>query len=273
MTIKTITKSLALAAACTSLSAFAGTPAPAPAAGPAPAPVDLWTGSVTLGWDTDYIFRGLHVTDDLVTAALDLNFTLSDNATLNLNAWYANGSGTADNYDELNLYAKVLFKINDSFSIGPSFRWYTYPDFGGGDQYEPGLELAWIPCANTTVNFGVFYETETDALYAELGAAYTHKVNDTFSFVFGGLISYLDRDDFSPGDPVVIPPIPASGFDTSGFNHAALYIKAPITLKSNLTLTPYIAWNIPMDTIEDLDGLNPGQDDDFYGGIALTAGF
>jgi hypothetical protein len=61
--------------------------------------------------------------------------------------------------------------------------------------------------------------------------------------------------------------------DTSGFNHAAVFLKAPITLKPNVTLTPYIAWNIPMDTIEDFDGLNPGQDDDFYGGAALTVGF
>jgi hypothetical protein len=272
MTIKTITKSLALVAACTSLTAYAGTPAPAPAA-PAPAPADLWTGSVTLGWDSDYIFRGLHVTDQSVTAALDLNVALSDTVTLNLNAWYLNGAGSGDPYDELNLYAKLLFKINDQFSIGPSFRYYDYPFAGGGEQYEPGLELVWLPCPNATVNFGLFYETETDALYAELGASYTHKVNDTFSLVFGGVISYLDRDDFVAAQPLLFPPIPQSGFDSNGFNHGAIYVKAPITLKSNVTLTPYIAWNIPLEAIEDNGGLNPGQDDEFYGGAAITVGF
>lgn len=257
MTIKTITKSLALAAACTSLTAFAGTPAPAPA--PAPPPADLWTGSVTLGWDTDYIFRGFHVTDESATAALDLNFALSDTMTLNLNAWYLNGAGGGDSYDELNLYAKLLFKVSDTLSIGPSFRYYYYPFVSGGEQYEPGLELAWAPCANSSVTFGVFYETETEALYAELGASYTFKVNDSFSVVPGAVISYLDRDQ--------------GAVDINDFNHFAVYVKAPITLKENVTLTPYVAWNCPLDAIDSAGGLNNGQDDEFYGGVALTVGF
>jgi len=258
MTIKTITKSLALAAACTNLTATAGVvvhSAPAPA----PAPTSLWTGSVTLGYDSDYIFRGLHVTDGLATATLDLNYAISDKWSLNLNAWYANGAERNDDYDELDLYAKLLYKVNDKFSIGPSFRYYAYPFAGDGDQYEPGVEAVFAPCPNTTINLGAYYETESEAFYVELGASYNYKINDNFSLVPGAVISYLDRSGW--------------GVDTNGFNHAAFYIKAPITLKSNVTLTPYIAWNIPLDAIDDNDGLNPNQDDQFYGGASLTVGF
>jgi hypothetical protein len=269
MILKTITKSLALAAACTSLTATAGVaPAPAP---PAPAPAtDFWTGSVTLGWDSDYIFRGLHVTDDLFTATLDLNFALNDRWTLNLNAWYANAVEENNPYDELDLYAKLLYKVNDQFSFGPSFRYYTYPfDNSFEDQYEPGVEAVWSPCPNSTVNLGLFYETQTEAFYAELGASYTWKVNDMVSFVPGAVISYLNRDDASydtEGTRV-------SGYDISDFNHFAVYLKAPITLKKNVILTPYIAWNIPLDAIDDAGGLNDGQDDEFYGGASLSVGF
>ena len=258
MTIKTITKGLALAAACTSLTATAGV-APAPAPAPAPASSDFWTGSVTLGWDSDYIFRGLDVTDDLATSALDLNFAVSDTATLNIGAWYANGFGKGDDYDELNLYAKLMFKVSDTLSVGPSFRYYDYPFASGGEQYEPGLELAWTPCTNASVTFGAFYETESDALYLELGSSYTFKINENVSLVPGAVISYLDRDGW--------------GVDVSDFNHFAVYVKAPITLKKNVTLTPYVAWNVPLDAIDSIGGLNNGQDDEFYGGAALTVGF
>ena len=256
MTTKTTILSLALAAAgcCTATAGVAPAPAPAPAP-----ETSLWTGSVSLGYDTKYIFRGLHVTDDLATATLDLNYALSDRLTLNLNAWYVNGAGHGVNYDELNLYAKLLYKVNDQFSFGPSFRYYDYPFASGGEQYEPGIEGVWTPCANTVINMGLYYETESDALYAELGASYTHKVTDTFYLVPGAVISYLDRDGW--------------GVNTSGFNHAALFVKAPITLGSNVTLTPYIAYNIPLETIEDNGGLNPGQDDQFYGGATLSVGF
>lgn len=269
MTTKTTILSLALAAS--SLTALAGTPAPAPA--PAPAPeTSLWTGSVTLGYDSKYIFRGLHVTDDLATAGLDLNYALSDATSLNLNVWYANGAGHLDDYDELNIYGRLSHKFSDTFTGAVSFRYYDYPSVSGGEQYEPGLEGVWTPCPNATVNMGIFWETETEALYAELGASYTYKINDTFSLVPGAVISYLDRNDYSVSPLLIDPPI-TSGYDISGMNHAALYLKAPITLKSNVTLTPYIAYNIPMDTIEDNDGLNPNQDDQFYGGAALTVGF
>jgi hypothetical protein len=270
MTTKTTILSLALAAS--SLTALAGTPAPAPA--PAPAvESSLWTGSVTLGYDSKYIFRGLHVTDDLATAALDLNYAVNDRVTLNMNVWYANGAGHLDDYDELNLYGRMSYKFSDSFTGAISFRYYDYPSVSGGEQYEPGLEGVWTPCENTTINMGIFWETETEALYAELGASYVFKISDTFSIIPGAVISYLDRNDYVSEQPEIWPPIMASGYDASGMNHAALYIKAPITLKSNVTLTPYIAYNMPLDTIEDAGGLNPDQDDQFYGGASLTVGF
>ena len=38
---------------------------------------------------------------------------------------------------------------------------------------------------------------------------------------------------FVAGQPLIFPPIPQSGFETSDFNHAAIYLKAPIMLKPN----------------------------------------
>lgn len=268
MTISKSLKSLALIAACSALNAQAGTaPAPAPAA-PAPAPAAAtspWSGSLTLGYDTDYIYRGVEVfgygrAEDLFTASLDLNYQINDRLTWNIGAWYGNSVADAD-YDEIDLYTKLLYKVNDSFSFGPSFRFYNYPYIlrGNSDQYEIGLEGIWTPCANVTVNAGAFYETESEGFYAELGATYTYKINDTFSLVPGALVSYLDRDSSS------------FGLGTSDFNHASFFVKAPVALRENVTLTPYVALNVPLDGVDEIT--LDTQDDEFYGGVSLSVGF
>lgn len=271
MTIRHITKSLVLLAACSALSAHAGVSAPAPAPAPAPASTSLWSGSVTLGYDTDYIYRGVQVyggggyAKDLVTGALDLNYQINDRLTWNINAWYGNSFDPDSSYDELDLYTRLLYKVNDQFAIGASFKYYYYPVFDGSsydEQFEPGVELVWNPCANTTVNFGAFYETESEAFYLELGTNYVYKINETFSLVPGALISYVDRDDsdFAP--------------DSSDFNHAAIYLKAPIALKSNFTVTPYVAVNFPLGGVDDVADWSGGdQDEEFYGGVSVSVGF
>ena len=134
MTNRNIIKSLTLLAACSALTAQAGV-TPAPAAAPASAPESLWTGSVTLGYDTDYIFRGVEVfgtgmngrAEDLVTGTLDLNYAINDRLTWNLNAWYGSSAASGTNYEELDLYTRLLYKVNDQFSFGPSFKYYYYP--------------------------------------------------------------------------------------------------------------------------------------------------
>lgn len=276
MTNRIIIKSLTLLAACSALTAQAGvTSAPAPAPAPAPVTSDsLWSGSVSLGYDTDYIFRGVEVfgtgthgrAEDLVTAALDVNYAINDRWTWNFNAWYGSSAASGTDYEELDLYTRLLYKVNDSFSFGPSFKYYYYPTFNPGnfdEQFEPGLEAIWTPCANTTVNIGAFYETEAEQLYVELGVNHVFKINDMFSLVPGALISYIDRDNGNWGGT------------PSDFNHAAVYLKAPITLKSNVTLTPYIAVNIPLDGVDattDSFSLSR-QDEEFYGGAVLAVGF
>ena len=264
MTLSTTIKSLALIAACSALNAQAGV-TPAPVA-PAPAPsVSPWSGSVTLGYDSEYIFRGVEVygygkANDLFTGSIDLNYQINDRLTWNFNAWYGNSVADAD-YDEIDLYTKLLYKVNDSFSFGPSFKYYNYPYLDGGnfDQYEIGLEGVWSPCANTSINLGAFYETESEAFYAELGVSYLYKINDRFALVPGAVISYLDRDSSE------------FGASASGFNHSAVYLKAPITLKENVTLTPYIAVNFPLDAVDDITA--DSQDDEVYGGVSLSVGF
>jgi hypothetical protein len=262
MTIRNTISAALLAS--TVITAQAGVISSGPSA-PPPAPSsDFWSGSVSLGYDTDYIFRGFETSEDNLWGSLDLNFNLSDRWTLNLNAWFTSSTtevtGPGIEYDELNLYARLFYKVNDQLSFGPSLRWYDYPSIPNvNDELEAGLELAYAPCACSNVTFGVFYNEELDALYAELGASYTFKLTDRVSLVPGAVIGYRDVEDT----------------DINDFSHATLYVKMPIALKENVTLTPYIAGNFPMDgTDEATDAFEMArQDDEIYGGVSLTVGF
>jgi len=245
-------------------SAYAGTSAPAK--GPvAPPPIyeesSMITGSVTLGYDTDYVYRGFEVlgvdgtdADDLVWGALDLNAALSDQLSLNFNTWYASSGRT--NYDELNVYTRLTYDFG-AIAVGPSFKWYHYPHYPSSidNQYEVGLEFFATPVENLALSLGGFYEFEAEQWYIQLDANYTVKVSDRFSLVPGAAISYIDVSsaDFA--------------LDLSDFHHVSVYLKAPIQLAKNVVLTPYIAGNFPLSNIDEY------QDNIVYGGASLSVSF
>ena len=246
--------------------AFAGTSAPATSAkGPVAPPIveesSMITGSVSLGYDTDYVYRGFEVlsadgddADNLVWGALDVNAALTDKLSLNFNTWYA--SSADSNYDELDLYTRLTYNLGP-VSIGPSFKWYHYPHYPSSidNQYEVGLELFASPVENLALSTGAFYEFEAEQWYFQFDANYTVKINDSFSLVPGATISYIDVSS------------PEFALDLSDFHHVALYLKAPIQLAKNVVLTPYIAGNFPLSDIDEV------QDDIVYGGANISVSF
>lgn len=256
--------SLVLGSALTG-AAFAGA-APSGKAPKNPTPVvqeesSMLTGSVTLGYDSRYVFKGWEPLttggdkiDHLISGALDLNAALSDKLTLNFNAWYG---GSADvHYTELDLYTKLSYNAGP-FSIGPSFKWYHYPTYPGAidNQYEVGLEIAASPVENLAVSAGAFYEFESEWWYFQVDANYTIKVTDWLSLVPGAQISVVDVDDAD------------FALHESGFHHTQVYLRAPIKVSKDITLTPYIAGNFPLGDLE------PLQDNLLFGGAALSWSF
>ena len=248
-------------AVCTIVPALAGTPAAKAPLAPAPA-APAMTGSLTLGYDTQYLYRGYEVlsssgekAENLLWGALDLNFGLTDKLSLNLNAWYAQ-SGSA-NYSEVDLYTRLSYNFG-AFTAGPSFKYYGYPKYGDAvdTQLEPGIEATITAIPNTTIYLGAFYELEAEQFYYELGVSYTAKICDSFSLVPGVSISYIDVDsaDFA--------------LNESDFHHVTVSLKAPIALTKTITLTPYIAGNFPIG-----DQVDSFQDNLVYGGANVSFSF
>ncbi len=233
--------------ACTAISAQAGAAATAAPAPQAPSS-SVWTGSVTLGYDTDYIFRGQEVSTDNVSTRLDLNYGLSAGSTLNLNAWYTNS--TDSNFDELNLTATVNYKLSDCMTIGPSLRHYSYPTSNANTELEFGVALG-TAVGGLPVNLAAYYNEETEGYYLELGTSKSFKVSDTLNLVTSAAIGYMDTDA-----------------GVSDLSHATVSVALPINL-NGVTLTPYVAGNFPLDGIDAITT----QDDEIVGGVSLKVGF
>lgn len=241
---------------------FAGDVSIAPPPPPVEESSSIFSGSVTLGFDSDYVYRGFEIYGPngkkarrLVHSALDLNVALTDSLSWDLGAWYA--SSSVGDYDELNLATKFNYSVGP-VTISPSFRWYNYPDFSSpvDNQYEVGLEVSVTPVEGLSLTLGGFYEFEAEQWLFTFDANYTIKIGERFALVPGATISYIDVHDQT------------WGLDFDGFHHVSAYLKAPISLFKNVTLTPYIAANFPISN--ELDAI---QDNIVYGGATFSVSF
>jgi hypothetical protein len=212
-------------------------------------------GSVSVGYDTQYIYRGVEVGDHLVWGAIDLNIPFSESLKLNINTWYGALADTPSDYGELDVYTALRYKVNDMVTFGPSYKWYHYTQAEDGaldNQHEIGLEATITPVENLGVYVGAFYEFEVEGFYYELGLSYTAAINDNVSLIPYTKVSYSDDSTVA---------------DSSEFNHVAVGLNVPIKLTAKATLTPFIEVNIP------LDNLDANQDEEVHGGAAISVSF
>ncbi len=210
--------------------------------------------SVTLGYDTQYIYRGVEVGDHLIWSALDLNVPLSDSLKWNFNAWYGALADTPSDYGELDLYTALRYTAGP-VTFGPSYKWYHYTQAEGGaleNQHEIGLEATISPVSGLAIYTGAFYEFEVEGFYYEFGVSYTAQINENFALVPGAKVSYSDDSTVA---------------NSSEFNHVAVSLAAPIKLTSKATLTPFVELNIP------LDNLDANQDEEVHGGAFISVAF
>lgn len=223
---------------------LAPTPAPLPASGGL---VDEIGAEISFGYDSVYMFRGVDFGESLVWTDVNLTLPLADSLELNVGAWYA---GLADeDYSELDLYAGLTYNIDDSLSVGLGYTHYYYPR-SDDDYGEVGVTLGYS-ISGVDLGVGYYYDLEIEGSYYEVGASYEIALSDSVSLVPGVVVGF--GDDY---------------YGVSGGSHVGLSLGLPIKLTSTATLTPYVAGNLPIDSLD-----SAGEDDQVYGGIALTVTF
>ncbi len=216
--------------------------------------------TASLAYDTDYMFRGVQFAQNLVSGTIDVVVPINKTFSLDLNAWY--GASVDDSaaafagggsYGELDLSATLLAKITSNLTAGLKYTWYDYVGNAGHslkDVNEIGITLA-TTLKTIDLSAGAYYDFTAEGYYYEFGASHAFKINDWLSLVPGALISFG-----------------SNYYGVDGGNHIKLSLAAPIKLSKTATLTPYIAGNLPYDSLKD-----NGEKDRVYGGVSLSITF
>jgi hypothetical protein len=296
-----ITKTVLALTACASLNAFAGTAGKAVA--PAPETDDSLfgtfgipiTGSVDVGWDSRYYFRGLWFADQIAWSGISLSMPLSmisENLTLGFGALYTSTvetivgggvpAGTPGNlldYSELDLTASLTYDLK-FMKLGVVYTNYQFFDgfsgtlnngaaFGLGEYAVKSVPE--IGVVASTSQFGVnaylgyYYDFNIGGSYFEVGADYPVKVLPYLTFVPAVKAGY-GLDYYSNGAPENGG---LFGGVTSGFTHVLFSLAAPVNLTKTATLTPYVAWNVSGRARQS----NNATDNEVFGGVKLSVSF
>lgn len=212
-------------------------------------PADLGV-SVTAGYNSHYIFRGVNTGENQITTQIDYDIP---GIPLAVGAWYGNpttGSGVNPGHtDELNLYANL------SHSFGAMEAWlgytaYIYPEGGAEDTNEVGVGVGGA-LGPIDLALGLYYDFGIEGWYMDLTAGHSFTLCDFASLDLSAGISY--QIDYYAGG--------------SEWNSVLLMAAIPIALNDHATLTPYIAGTFALDAIDSI------QDDELFGGISLAVKF
>jgi hypothetical protein len=220
----------------TTLLAATGLAQTAAAAAPAPVALDL-----TVGYDSEYYYRGLWFSNDNTWFNLGASKKLDDKTTASALAYYTADSGST--YQELDLGASLAYDAGfATLTAGYTYFFFFdgYSATGLGQSYSHEVYVSAAKAVgpvNVTATYA--YDFYVNASYAEIAVDKTFALSDSTSLVLkaaagysiGGYYTAIDVNGFNSGSESV-------------WTHVVLNASLPIALNSTFTLTPYIAYNM-----------------------------
>jgi hypothetical protein len=275
----------------------AGPSAPAPKNPIAPAPVNDDLGiTASLGYDTNYVWRGLNLGQHWVRAGLNGSLLLvggaaEDGAGSTSLLWDAQYGSFAGDQDHLapqtagNLsYQRLQLGTALSHDFGPaslSLGYRYYHNMGGlntvgamndGQEVSLGAATALGPIKLTS---SANYDFVNNYWYADINASSTIVVTDAISVVPYATIGYGHNMNWQFARNTGVSS-QWNNSSVSNFTSVTTGIQVPIKLNSRATLTPYIAVNIPMSGVQNMP--KSGTPDNafttvLYGGVTLSVRF
>jgi len=216
--------------------------------------------SFDVGYNTEYIFRGVDLGEDQFTYSLNASGSCNCGVDWNAGIWYSeaeqNGAGPDE---ELNIYGGISKDLGfGTFELG--FTRFIFTDVNSGGNTELYLsystELSGIDLSAT-----VYYNADADSasatntgdLYYDLGAEYSFDISEKLSASVGVGIAFFDNDD------------------ESGLANYSGTISASYAASEEITVTPYVS--LVLNDSDYIDSLAAGQDDFLFAGVNISYAF
>ncbi len=242
------------------------------AAAPAASPVAY---DLTAGYDSEYYYRGLWLSNQNAWYNLGASKKLSDKTTVSALAYYTSSNDRRSVYQELDLGASVAYDAGfATLTAGYTYFFFFngYTGNGLGQTFASELFLSaakTVGPVNVTATYA--YDLYIDAGYAEVAVDKSFALSDSTSLVLKATAGYSlggYYTDFTTG--------PFNTGTESVWTHVGLNASLPIALSKTATLTPYIAYNISGAGRTETNTANTvfGSDDDqLFFGFSLKAVF
>ena len=223
-----------------------------------------WTGDVSVGYETDYFFRGVQFSEDNPWASVNLNFPLFNDVSLDLGAWYLNGVTPAP-FDELDVYGFVNFPLSlpiiGDLAASVGGTWFYFPETAGGnDTAEVSANVAkdlTLPLLGD-ISHHVFaaHDFEAEGFYFQTGLDKVVPLSNCLDLELGGGVSYTD--DY---------------FGSDGWNHAFATAGVAWHWTEAATLRAYVGGNFVLDGLEPIVLPGGQNQEDVHGGASLSISF
>ncbi len=252
--------------------------------------------TASLGYDTNYVWRGLNFGQHWVRAGLNGSLLLVGGAaedgagstSLLWDAQYGSLAGDQDHFMPGGAgnasYQRVQLGTAISHDFGPAslslgYRYYRNLGVLGGlggmnDGQEVSLGAA-TALGPINLSSSANYDFVNDYWYVDLSASSTITLTDAISVVPYATIGYGHNMNWQFARNTGVTSTWGRN-NTSNFTAITTGIQVPIKLNSRATVTPYIAVNIPMSGVQNLP-LNGSPDNAcstvLYGGVTLSVRF
>ncbi len=224
----------------------------------APAASNL--GDLAVGYNSQHVFRGVNLGNDQVTAELGLAHTCPlTGLALDFTAWY--GSASSNNATAPEDELRLTLSTSKDLGFADATVGYTFyhflngnkPSFtgNGGDSQEVFFGLS-RELYGVDASLTYFWDIEGDNQgYTELGLSKSLNVFGK-ALDLGATVGYLVEE--------------------GALSHATVSVSHDIAF-GNATLTPYVAYSVELDDLEQSSRSNGSDENELFAGAALKVQF
>jgi hypothetical protein len=218
-----------------------------------------------LGYDTDFVFRGVDFADNWISANAGLDLPLAGPVSLLAGASYGLSADDSARRGQVDGMSYRRLELNGGLGVdlgvaelGVGYRYYNHDGQLSNflvDGHEVGVTLA-TAAGPINVGLGAYYDFEIEGYYFELAANTEVALTDTISLVPGASLGYVSDYNWH-----------GQRGRLDGFTAVGLSLAMPIKL-GVVTVAPYVAANLPIDALD-----AAGEDAIVFGGVRLSVSF
>ncbi len=148
--------------------------------------------STTFGWESEYIFRGAKLADEIYTPSVDLTY-----GGAYVGIWAALPvDGAFEN--EIDFYAGYGFQASELLSLDFGATYYTYPEQSDDDFFGDDNSVEFYAGAALEVLLSpalyVYYDIDLDVFTVEGSIGHSIPLTESISFDTGAYLGWVNPD-------------------------------------------------------------------------------